>query len=49
MRTKWQSGTSSGNNGVQRLRGNRLHRQREVRCGESQPDLCRRITFCCCR
>ena len=49
VRTKWQSGTSSGDNGVQRLRGNRLHRQREVRCGESQPDLCRRITFCCCR
>ena len=37
VRTKWQSGSASGNVASERRRGNRLHRQRGVRSGEIQP------------
>ena len=37
VRTKWQSGRADGNAAKQRRKGNRLHRQREVRCRETQP------------
>ena len=37
VRTKWQSGSIAGNTVLRRRRGNRLHRQREVRRGEIQP------------
>ena len=37
VRTKWQSGSTFGNNAPGHRRGNRLHRQREVCRGENQP------------
>ena len=43
VRTQWQSGTGLGDDPARRRTGNRLHRRREVLCGESIPDLSRKI------
>lgn len=37
VRTKWQSGITAGDTVTRHRRGNRLHRRREVCCGEIQP------------